>query len=422
MIGALMQSSGLSKSAQAILTSKKDGSIKSEDALTAMAGLLSLAKPDFAAIEQFRNDEYFMMCLGLSKVPSEPTLRQRLDEIASDTAEVQKVIIEAGVNLIQKHAPALSPCFKEYIAIDADVSPFDNSGSKKEGVSCTYKLMNGYAPMFAYIGNEGYMLNAELREGKQHCQKGTPEFLSETIRLARKITDKPFIVRLDSGNDDAENVKIFRKEKVDYIIKKNIRRESVEEWLLEARAFGQWHTHREGKRMYVGDTTRDFHGKPERIVFEVIERTITAEGQVLLIPEVEVNTWRTSLKPKEASPEDVIALYKDHGTSEQYHSELKSDMDLERLPSGKFATNALILALAAPVFNMLRLCGQVGMSKGFLPRKKVVRRRIRTVIQDMMYMAARVVKHAHRIWLYFSVRNPLRGSWTKTYLAFTGTG
>lgn len=30
--------------------------------------------------------------------------------------------------------------------------PFDNSQSKKEGVSCTYKGVNGYAPMAAYLG------------------------------------------------------------------------------------------------------------------------------------------------------------------------------------------------------------------------------------------------------------------------------
>ena len=37
----------------------------------------------------------------------------------------------------------------------------------------------------------------------------------------------------------------------------------------------------------------------------------------------------------------AIDLYKDHTTSEQYHAEIKTDMYLERLPSGKLATNQL---------------------------------------------------------------------------------
>ena len=55
---------------------------------------------------------------------------------------------------------------------------------------------------------------------------------------------------------------------------------------------------------------------------------------------------------------DVIELYKDHATHEQFHSEFKTDMDLERLPSGKFDTNFLVCAMAAVAMNILRLIGQ----------------------------------------------------------------
>lgn len=423
ILGALIQGSGLRQSLKGILPTKRLGSKSSFDALVSMAGLLSLAKPDFAAIEPFRNDDYFRMTLGLTDVPSESTLRQRLDEIAVAGPAVRQKVLEATAKTIRERAPQLSPCFKDFIAIDGDVSPFDNSGTKKEGVSCTYKLMDGYAPMFAYIGKEGYLLNAQLREGKQHCQSGTPEFLSETFNLARKATDKSLLVRLDSGNDDIENIQVCRKEKVNFVIKRNLRKESISEWLADAQALGDLRTPREGKDVYVGETIRARGGKFLRVVFQVTERTSTREGQTLLIPEVKVETWWTSLGRRMATPDDVIAIYKDHGTSEQFHSEMKSDMDLERLPSGKFATNALILTLAVPVFTMLRLCGQEGMRNGFVPaRKQVARRRIRTVIQDMIYMAARIVTHARRIYITLSNRNPVREAWTKTYLAFAGAG
>lgn len=45
----------------------------------------------------------------------------------------------------------------------------------------------------AYIGTEGYAINFELREGKQHCQKDTPAFLTEVPRLARPATDRPLL-------------------------------------------------------------------------------------------------------------------------------------------------------------------------------------------------------------------------------------
>lgn len=107
-----------------------------------------------------------------------------------------------------------------YVPVDIDVTPFDNSKTQKEGVSRTYKGYDGYAPIMAYIGTEGYLINAELREGKQHCQKNTPEFLRETIRLCKQITNEPLLVRLDSGNDAAENIGILLEEGCKFIIKR----------------------------------------------------------------------------------------------------------------------------------------------------------------------------------------------------------
>jgi hypothetical protein len=87
----------------------------------------------------------------------------------------------------------------------------------------------------AYIGTEGYLINCELREGKQHCQKGTPEFLRETLDLCRKLTDAPLLIRLDSGNDSADNIGILLEHGCYFIIKRNLRRESQEEWLNDAK-------------------------------------------------------------------------------------------------------------------------------------------------------------------------------------------
>ena len=44
-----------------------------------MIGLLCLGKPDFDAIKPFRADPFFRHALNMNKVPSEVTLRQRLD-------------------------------------------------------------------------------------------------------------------------------------------------------------------------------------------------------------------------------------------------------------------------------------------------------------------------------------------------------
>lgn len=74
-----------------------------------------------------------------------------------------------------------------WLPLDLDVSPFDNSHTRKEGVSLTYKKVDGYAPFFAYLGQEGYGINVNLREGSMHVQKEAAAFLSHSLDYARRI-------------------------------------------------------------------------------------------------------------------------------------------------------------------------------------------------------------------------------------------
>lgn len=394
------------------------------EVLLSMIGLLCLGKSDYAAIEAFRGESFFARSLGLTRLPSEETLRQRMDQLGTVPLAI---LHEETAAMLRENAPALTPCHRGRVPLDVDVSPWDNSGTNKEGVACTYKLCEGYAPIFAYLGVEGYLIHSELRRGDQHCQRGTPDFLDQAIGRAREVTDAKLLVRMDAGNDDEENLRRLRKNRVDWIIKRNLRNESPEDWLEEAQALGRWEEPREGKQIYTGYTWRQRDGRAQRVVFQVVRRTIAADGQRLLVPEVEIDTWWTNLGPRTASAEEVIELYHQHGTSEQFHSELKTEMDLERLPSGKFATNALMLALGQVAYNVLRLCDQVALAedRDLPPNEKmplskpVTRRRLRSVMQDLMYLAARLTRHARRFGLKLWRDNPWRFVWQRLYHRFT---
>jgi hypothetical protein len=57
-------------------------------------------------------------------------------------------------------------------------------------------------------------------------------------------------------------------------------------------------------------------GRPVRRVLRLVERTIGAAGQHLILPEYELDGWTTTL-PARIGAGQVIALYDDHGTHEQ---------------------------------------------------------------------------------------------------------
>lgn len=390
--------------------------------LTTFIALLCMGKPDFECVRELQNDAaFFQTALHMKRgFPSTATLRQRMDAIGITQREK---ILSFNTHLIKSNGIEPTPLKNGLIPVDMDVTPMDNSNTKKEGVSWTYKKYMGYAPMMAYIGKEGYLVNTELREGKQHCQSGTPEFLRQTLKLCRQITDKPLLVRLDSGNDAAENVGIMLESGAYYVIKRNLRKESRDEWADSIRSWCKdIREPRDGKKVYIGSTFKDIAYKTEsgeekiicnRIVYEMIERTSLPNGQLLLIPEIELNMFWTNLGD---SDDEIISLYHAHGECEQFHSEIKTDMGVERLPSGKFDTNELILELTLIAYNILRMLGQETVNQGKAPAKRTVsRRRIRTVIQNLVHFAGQVTKHARQLILSISKSN----AWASALLGLT---
>ena len=127
-----------------------------------------------------------------------------------------------------------------------------------------------------------------------------------------------------------------------------------------------WVTLREGKRQCLwADGVELKHGHEvlaARRVYRLTERTIDKRGQQMLLPEYVLEGWSTTLAQAAFSPEQVIALY-------------------------------------AVAMNLQRLVGQHTLHEPDAPvRHTAQRRRIRTVMQELMFKAARLISHA-RQWV-----------------------
>ena len=96
----------------------------------------------------------------------------------------------------------------------------------------------------------------------------------------------------------------------------------------------------------------------------------------------------------------------------------KTDMDVERLPSGKFATNELVLELTIIAYNLLRLIGQESLKHKPDRKQKVNRRRIRTVIDNIVLFASHVTEHAREVFLAFGRSNTWRFAFKQLRLRF----
>jgi hypothetical protein len=384
--------------------------MKTSDIVKSMVGLLSMGKSDFEAIEPFRNDRFFKEALGLTKVPSSAWIRQRLDAKAD---AIRACVDELSILLLERTEAPITP-YRGYVCLDIDTFAMDNSGTKKEAVSRTYQGFDGYTPIVAYLGNEGWAIGLELRPGSQHSALEAEYFYERIFPRVERLVkpDQPVLSRGDSAFDSARLLFAKAEERerlaqlgrcLEFIVKWNPRQQDKTEWVRRAEEAQAFVEVRPGKRVahLSLEVERTWKEKKRsfRLIVQVTERTIDRWGQRLLLPDIELQGWWTSL---DLPAEEVIALYQHHGTHEQFHSEFKSDLDLERLPSGKFDTNDVILHLAALAYNCLRLLGRLGFAGRIAPvRHPAKRRRIKTVLQEIIYRAAKVVEHARRLVLDF---------------------
>lgn len=133
LVGMLLPQTLLIKRLNKIpLPKAKNPQVSHSDCAIAYLGLLCQGKSDFDHIEAFREDEFFQFSLGIGKVPSSPTLRQRLDMAGSLW---NSVILEESARMHKIANAEITPSIRELVPLDIDVSPFDNSHTKKEGVS-----------------------------------------------------------------------------------------------------------------------------------------------------------------------------------------------------------------------------------------------------------------------------------------------
>ena len=181
--------------------------VANSDILRSYLGLLVQGKSDFDAIENFRGDAFFKQALGIQLLPSSPTLRQRMDTRADELFDFLATLIEKLLDSTRVDYGVL-PC--GWLPLDVDTFAMDNGGTAKDGVGRTYTGVDGYCPLAAYLGSNGFCLELALRPGVQHSARETQFNFERVIPMAQRLSaagpKAPILARLDSGFDSTELV------------------------------------------------------------------------------------------------------------------------------------------------------------------------------------------------------------------------
>ena len=132
VVGALLGKSDFAKKLNRmdVTQNRSQHQIKNGDIILTYIGMLCMGKPYFEAVHEMDDDKaFYQAALGITRsIPSEETLRQRMDDIGDSLRET---ILNENVELLisNKIQPTALP--NGFVPVDIDVTPMDNSKSKK---------------------------------------------------------------------------------------------------------------------------------------------------------------------------------------------------------------------------------------------------------------------------------------------------
>ena len=106
------------------------------------AGIIT-GNTGFESVRPGYNDNFYSDSFGLNFNYSVDTVRLYLDRLADEDRQgIIRQLRGTTINLIEKaFLTGIKKRKKTYIPLDIDTSPMDNSKTKKEGVSYTYKSL-----------------------------------------------------------------------------------------------------------------------------------------------------------------------------------------------------------------------------------------------------------------------------------------
>jgi hypothetical protein len=304
----------------------------------------------------------------------------------------------------------LGPLEGGQLTIDLDSTICETFGRHKQGAGRTYAKVHGYQPFLASSAESGEILHWSLRGGSANPHRGAARFLTETLKKVRRAGARGgLVVRADSGFYTEDLVWACRTQGAHFSI-------TARQYNSVTRAIAQipeaaWSSipWAEGSAE-VAETSylafaNSHHGRGQSIPTRLIVRRVQQrerDGQTWLPGLYDYHAFITD-RPGPAL--ELEAEHRQHAVVENQIRELKYDLGLNHLPSGRFAANAVWLALNAIAHNLAQWVARLGLE---LPQATV-----RTLRRRFFSVPGRLVRSGRRLRL----RLPHYWHWANQFLS-----
>jgi len=337
-------------------------------------------------IKEIKQDVALKQSLNIENIPTASAIIKWLKKVGLigvyGLEKINKIFLNRYLKKINK---------KDLI-LDIDASVIE---SHKSTANYTYKKVPGYTPMIGHINN-GYIINAEFRDGNIAPSDTNLEFIKKCIKQLPN-NKKIKYIRADSASYQAKifnhcednNIKFVISAPLDESIKYNIDNIPNDKWekLSESEEIAEFiHTMNNTNNAFRVIVTK----KTITPMLPHIEDYLTTE-QKHAIEKTYYHCIATN--DNNLTPQEIVKFYRQRGeTSENKIKELKNGFNLDYLPTSNFISNALYFQIGVLAYNLFLLF------KTILD-KNLQHHTIKTIRYKIYNIAGKLITHSREIIL-----------------------
>jgi len=297
------------------------------------------------------------------------------------------------------------------LTIDLDSTICETYGVKKQGAQkVNYAKVHGYQPFLAVAAESNEVLNCRLRGGNAGSARGAAHFLGQTLRRVRRAgAGGEIVVRADSGFYAEQVIHACQRHDARFSItarlhanlSKLIHELPEEAWIPIAWSEAAQAAVAETSYLAFANSHRP--GPHQAVVTRLIVRRVQPRsGHQLELPGLDYR-YQAFITDRQGDLVYLEAEHRQHAVIENTIRQLKYDLGLNHLPSGRFAANAAWLHLNVLAHNRCRWLAQLGLGTPAVTAK--------TLRRQLFSVPGRVVRSGRRRWL----RLPRRWPWAAAF-------
>jgi hypothetical protein len=301
----------------------------------------------------YRDDPMVQRVLGLNRLPDVATVSRLLATTDASSVNALRQLIRQMV------LQALTTLGVRRLTLDFDGSVI-GTGRSAEGTAVGFnrkkKGQRSYYPLFCTIAQTGQVFDVLHRPGNVHDSNGAREFILACINTARQALPGVLIeVRMDGAFFSDALVTLLADLGVEFTISVPFERFIELKGKIEGRRF--WTRLNQDLGYFESKWKPKSWSRRQRFLF-VRTRSVVRDKEPiqldLFVPQVYGYEFKVVVTNKTIRARDVIAFHNGRGAQEGVFAELKSQGQLDYVPTRTLSGNQIFLLSAVLAYNLNR--------------------------------------------------------------------